>query len=102
MSRCTAPGAAAFCVQKNEPSQALPQQSLRKRFVSFENSFNKTDGIDISICCRMRWLLIYHLAEIRTFFALLIYQFPRGRLFAGGANGRKKRGVKGVPKRRIL
>lgn len=90
MSRCTAPGAAAFCVQKNEPSQALPQQSLRKRFVSFENSFNKADGIDISICCVMRWLLIYHLAEIRTFFALLIYQFPRGVCSRAERTGRKR------------
>ena len=47
--------------------------------------------IDISVCCISRRLLIYQPGEIRTFFALLIYQFrrdvcpPKGRRHKGRA-----------------
>ena len=58
--------------------------------------------IDISVCCILRRLLIYQPGEIRTFFALLIYQFRQGVCPPQGRR-RKGRAVRtAVAKRKIL
>lgn len=47
--------------------------------------------IDISICCVLRQGLIYQPGGIRTFFALLIYQFRLGSYSTRGrGNGRRR------------
>mgnify|MGYP001629958600 CR=1 FL=1 len=57
--------------------------------------------IDISICCVSR-LLIYQLGEIRTFFALLIYQFGLGSYSTEGRESGKRREQRGAAEHKKL
>ena len=57
--------------------------------------------IDILICCVSR-PLIYQLGEIRTFFALLIYQFGLGNYSTEGGGSGKRREQRGAAEHKNL
>ena len=129
ISRCTAPGAAAFLrdLRKIYPlSLATLASSPKGTPLRYAGNFaataksrplgeggcehsEQTEGVsptgciqtDILICCVSR-PLIYQLGEIRTFFALLIYQFGLGNYSTEGGGSGKRREQRGAAEHKKL